>query len=92
MRYKAIVSYDGTNYSGWQVQCGQASIQEKIEEALEKLFGKKTPIVGSGRTDAGVHAEGQVFSFESDTNIPQIRLYKAINAHFSQRKQPLKFD
>ena len=84
MRYKAVVTYDGTSYSGWQVQCGQVSVQEKIEEALGKLFGCKTSIVGSGRTDAGVHAEGQVFSFESDTSIPQIRLYKAINAYLPE--------
>lgn len=84
MRYKAVVTYDGTNYSGWQIQRGQVSVQEKIEEALERLFGTKTSIVGSGRTDAGVHAEGQVFSFESDTTIPQIRLYKAINAYLPE--------
>lgn len=84
MRYKATVCYDGTNYSGWQIQCGQISVQQKIEEALENLFGTKTSIVGSGRTDAGVHAEGQVFSFESDTTIPQTRLYKAINAYLPE--------
>ncbi len=81
MRYKATVIYDGTNYCGWQIQADKPTVQEEIEKALEQLFGVKTAIVGSGRTDSGVHAEGQVFSFESDTNIDQKRLYKAINAY-----------
>ena len=81
MRYKATVCYDGTAYSGWQIQPNHTTVQQVIENALLQLFGTQTPIVGSGRTDAGVHAEGQVFSFESDTNIPEKRLYKAINAY-----------
>ena len=81
MRYKATVIYDGTNYCGWQIQDDKPTVQQEIEKALKTLFGKDTSIVGSGRTDSGVHALGQVFSFESDTTIPEKRLYKAINAH-----------
>ncbi len=80
MRYKATVIYDGTNYCGWQIQDDKPTVQQQIENALKTLFGKDTSIVGSGRTDSGVHALGQVFSFESDTTIPEKRLYKAINA------------
>ena len=84
MKYKATVAYDGTNYAGWQIQPKLHTVQQQIETALETLFGVKTPIIGSGRTDAGVHAEGQVFSFESNTSIPEKRLYKAINAYLPE--------
>lgn len=66
MRYLAIVSYKGTNYSGWQIQPNDISIQEIIEEKISKILNTPTKIYGSGRTDAGVHALGQTFHFDSD--------------------------
>ncbi|MDR2401241.1 MAG: tRNA pseudouridine(38-40) synthase TruA [Deferribacteraceae bacterium] len=63
---KCVCEYDGSRYSGWQSQIGGNSIQQKIEAALYKLYGEKINIIGSGRTDAGVHALGQVFSFRSE--------------------------
>ncbi len=60
-RLKCIVEYDGTQFVGWQRQLNGRSIQEAIEEALEKVAEKKITIYGAGRTDAGVHAVHQVY-------------------------------
>lgn len=69
MRYAMVVEYDGTAYSGWQRQKNAMTVQQKIEEALEVVFGKKVVIVGSGRTDSGVHALGQVAHFDVDKEL-----------------------
>ncbi len=61
--YQIIVEYDGTNYSGWQYQKNGPSIQKEIEKVLKKLLKKKIRIIGSGRTDTGVHAVGQSANF-----------------------------
>ena len=73
MRYKVTVAYDGRNYAGFQSQTNALAIQDVIEKALLKIFGEKIRIVMSSRTDAGVHAKGQVFHFDSDI---QKDLYK----------------
>ncbi len=65
MRYLAIVSYEGTNYVGWQIQPNGLSVEEAIEKVLSKILNTPTKIYGSGRTDAGVHAIGQTFHFDS---------------------------
>lgn len=69
-RLKCIVSYDGTDFSGFQVQPDQVTIQGTIEEALHRITGETIQISGSGRTDAGVHALGQVFHFDTASGIP----------------------
>ena len=69
-RYKITVSYLGTNYCGWQTQKNGTSVQSVLENAFSKLFGAKTAVTGSGRTDAGVHALGQVAHFDAETSIP----------------------
>ena len=69
MRYAMVIEYDGTNYAGWQRQKNAVSVQQKIEEALEVVLGSKTTIYASGRTDSGVHAEGQVAHFESEKEL-----------------------
>ena len=80
MVVKLTVSYDGTNYCGWQVQNNGVSVQQVLTDAIEKLTGKLVKVVGSGRTDAGVHAEGQVASFEIDNcSIPAENFCKALN-------------
>ena len=66
MRYKVTVAYDGNNYAGFQSQINALAIQDVIEGVLEKVFREKIRIVMSSRTDAGVHAKGQVFHFDSD--------------------------
>lgn len=84
MIVKAVVSYDGTLFYGWQVQGEKRTVQGEIEKALFSLTGKNIRITGSGRTDTGVHALGQVFSFETDEKIEAKRLYKAINAYLPE--------
>ncbi len=76
---KLLIEYDGTNYCGWQRQLNGLSIQQVIEEAITKLTNQKITINGSGRTDARVHAKGQVASFKLDSSIPPKKLYKALN-------------
>ncbi|MFP6899711.1 MAG: tRNA pseudouridine(38-40) synthase TruA [Opitutales bacterium] len=64
-RWRCLCAYDGTDYAGWQSQITGRAIQDVIEEALAEIVGSKTRIHGSGRTDAGVHAKGQVFHFDA---------------------------
>ncbi len=69
-RLKCVVAYDGTDYSGFQVQPDQITVQGEIEAALKRITGETIQIAGSGRTDAGVHARGQVFHFDTNSHIP----------------------
>lgn len=75
------IEYDGTNYSGWQIQPNVKTVQEEIMKALNKLTKKKITINGSGRTDSGVHAYGQVATFMLGDNIPVERLPLALNSN-----------
>lgn len=69
MRYFITLSYDGTNYHGWQVQPGADSVQARINDALSKLLGGSVECVGAGRTDAGVHASMMVAHFDTDRDL-----------------------
>ncbi len=69
MRYFFEIAYKGTNYSGWQTQHNAVTVQEVVEDALAKLTGEKIEIIGSGRTDAGVHCEQQFFHADIKKNI-----------------------
>lgn len=80
-RFKAIVSYDGTNYIGWQRQPDGMTVQEQIETIMEKICQKKVHITASGRTDAGVHALAQVFHFDSDFKLSAEKWKIALNGH-----------
>ena len=76
MRIKGIVRYKGTNYHGWQKQVGDKTIEGAIEDALSKILDNPTCIYASGRTDAGVHALGQVFHFNThkkDLDLSRLR-------------------
>ncbi len=79
MRVKAIVEYEGSAYSGWQVQPNAPSIQAEIERALEIATRRKVRIAGAGRTDAGVHAEGQVAAFDVSEGTDLYRLRASLN-------------
>lgn len=77
--YRMTVEYDGTNFCGWQVQAGEPTVQELLEDALETALRKRVDVVGSGRTDSGVHARGQVAHFRLDPAIDTYRLLASLN-------------
>src|SRR6266850_1341216 len=76
---RLLVEYDGTNYSGWQRQDNARTIQGEIEEVLLKIFQEKTGIAGAGRTDAGVHARGQVANFHTISNRANREIEASLN-------------
>ncbi|MBF0252348.1 MAG: tRNA pseudouridine(38-40) synthase TruA [Candidatus Omnitrophica bacterium] len=76
---KLTIAYDGTGYSGWQIQKNGKTIQEEIEKAIEKVYGFRHRLLGASRTDAGVHAKGQVAHFKAKTKIPYKSIPKALN-------------
>lgn len=80
-RYKCIVAYDGTNYHGWQKQNNASTVQEEIEGSLFQLHQYPVKTHGASRTDSGVHANYQVFHFDSDKKMDGSRMKLAIN-HF----------
>ncbi|EJP19527.1 tRNA pseudouridine(38-40) synthase [Peptostreptococcaceae bacterium AS15] len=73
------ISYDGTNYSGWQRQKNAISIQEKIEDAISLICNEEINVIASGRTDAGVHALSQIANFNTSSRIDAKKFAKAIN-------------
>lgn len=77
---RIIVEYDGTNYSGWQIQKNAPSVQEEIQKAIKKVTGEEVNIIGAGRTDAGVHAKGQTANFNTNSRIPSDRFAWALNS------------
>lgn len=84
VRLRMTVAYDGTNYCGWQWQDGQMTVQQRIEEALVRLFRHPSRVSGSSRTDTGVHAVGMVAHFdlpEDDWRMEPRKLVLALNAH-----------
>jgi tRNA pseudouridine38-40 synthase len=76
---RLILAYDGTDFRGWQRQPDAPSVQAVLEGALHKLTGAPTPVCGSGRTDAGVHASHQVANFQTASTIPSPNFVKALN-------------
>lgn len=80
MNIKLTVEYDGTNYRGWQIQPSGETIQAILERAVSTFLGNPTRVTGSGRTDAGVHALGQVANFFSDKVFEPFRIQRALNA------------
>lgn len=79
--FKLTLAYDGTNYAGWQSQPAGNAIQDRLEAAIARVTNETLRTVASGRTDAGVHALGQVVSFQSETQLPPEVLCRAINAY-----------
>ena len=77
---KLVLEYDGTNYHGWQTQPNLPTVQETVEKSLTKLTKSPIQIIGAGRTDSGVHAEGQVANFYTDSEIPLVAFQKGLNA------------
>jgi len=78
---KLVLEYDGAAYHGWQAQRDPQTLQHVLEQAIARVTHERVRVHGSGRTDAGVHALGQVASFHTTSRIPAERLVHAINAH-----------
>ena len=78
-KYKMIISYDGTDYHGWQRQPDKKTIQGVLEAMLFKFKTKKVTVMGAGRTDAGVHALGQTAHFQADLDLNEKELLRALN-------------
>src|SRR5262249_23477310 len=82
--FKVTLEYDGTDFAGFQYQVGQRSVQGELERAIETLTSQQVRIHGAGRTDAGVHALGQVVGFRADTRIRTEKLAGALNSLLPQ--------
>jgi tRNA pseudouridine38-40 synthase len=78
---KLVLSYDGTDFNGWQTQPGYRTVQETLEQAIAAVTRSRPHANASGRTDAGVHAVGQVVNFYTDTRLAPDVLLRAVNAH-----------
>ena len=78
-RIGIVVAYDGTNYSGWQIQPNAVTIQGVLNETLTSLLGEQIEVMGASRTDAGVHALGNVAVFDTNTRIPGEKISYALN-------------
>ena len=81
MRYALIIEYDGTRYSGFQYQKNARTVQEEIETAIARFTGETVRIKAAGRTDAGVHATGQVVTFDVGAGHPTEVVVRALNSH-----------
>ncbi|HEU4836678.1 MAG TPA: tRNA pseudouridine(38-40) synthase TruA [Pyrinomonadaceae bacterium] len=84
MNYKLLLQYDGTDFHGWQIQEGRRTVQGELTQALSLIDGRSVNVHGSGRTDAGVHAEGQVASVEIQREITTAKLRAAINGNIGR--------
>jgi tRNA pseudouridine38-40 synthase len=80
MQFRLLVEYDGTDFSGWQVQPGERTVQGALEEALEHFLGVPTRVAAAGRTDAGVHASGQVVCFFAARDLDPALVRRAVQA------------
>ncbi len=81
MRYVLKIAYDGTDFAGWQCQKNARTVQETLEGAIESALGVKIRTTASGRTDAGVHAVGQVCHFDGDLSVPPEKMPDCLNRH-----------
>ncbi len=98
MRVKLTVAYDGTNYHGYQSQVNGVAVQDVLEDAIEHLFGERIRTMGASRTDAGVHALGNVACFDVESRIDPTKIAFALNARLPEdirimdsRKVPADF-
>jgi tRNA pseudouridine38-40 synthase len=83
MNVKLVLEYEGTRYHGWQAQSGTATIESALRDAIESLTGESPVLTAAGRTDAGVHALGQVVNFKLERDFPVEQLPGALNARLA---------
>ena len=83
-RVRLVVAYDGTNYSGWQLQPNGITIEEVLNRELTRLLGEEIRVIGASRTDAGVHALGNVAVFDTSTRIPSGKISYALNTRLPE--------
>jgi len=83
-RVKMVVAYDGTNYSGWQLQKNAVTIEQKLNEALFDLLGEEIQVTSASRTDAGVHSLGNVCVFDTNTRMPAEKICYALNTRLPE--------
>lgn len=89
---RLILAYDGTGYSGWQLQPQRQTIQGVLEDRLGRILGETVRLAGAGRTDAGVHARGQVANFHTACRIPVDGLCRGLNARLPRQIRALRVD
>ena len=92
MKARAIIAYDGTEFSGFQRQTNARSVQGEVERAIEQVTGQRASLIGAGRTDAGVHASGQVIAFETDWKHSLDALQRALNVTLAEAVAELKLE
>ena len=78
-RVKLVVAYDGTAYHGWQLQPKEVTVEQVLNQAISDLTGEEIQVIGASRTDAGVHAQGNVAVFDTDSRIPAEKFSYALN-------------
>lgn len=92
VKWKAIIAYDGTEYAGFQKQPNAPTIQGELEAVLKRMHRMEIAVIGSGRTDAGVHAKGQVIHFESGLQLQAAQWQRALNAQLPEAIRILKVE
>ncbi|MGN1205367.1 MAG: tRNA pseudouridine(38-40) synthase TruA [Eubacterium sp.] len=90
MRVRLLVAYDGTNYHGWQIQTNAISVEEVLQKALCDLLREPVELIGASRTDAGVHAQGNVAVFDTNTRIPAEKIAIAVNQRLPEDIRVMK--
>ena len=90
--YKLLIQYDGTDYSGWQIQDNAPSVQQKVVEAIEVITKAKVNLIGSGRTDSGVHSLGQVANFKIEQELDPYKFKYSLNAILPEDISVLKIE
>ena len=84
MQFRLIVEYDGSDFHGWQLQPDERTVQEVLESAIERLLGHRVRAAAAGRTDAGVHADGQVVCFATSKDLAPDVVRRALNANLPE--------